>query len=264
MEEGNMVQSSSWKNPRFILKVLALVILGAIIVASILRERIVRDNEDTVTVTGRGKVSYQPDTAVVALGVKVENVAKAEEALNKLNDSTDKIIAAVKALGIPDEDIKTQTYSLAPHYEYSAESRNSSISGYDADQQLVIKAKGIDKDPGLSGRVIAEAGKAGSNQVIGVSFDISNLEELKQEARIQAINDAKSKSSELAKAAGIKKLGDVVSWYENIVQSPDNSQNFGYGAGGTGAEKATSAVPAQIPSGTGDIIIEMSVNYRTR
>jgi len=263
METENIIQNSNWKNPKVIFKMLALALVGAVIIVSILRERIVRDNEDTVTVVGRGKVSYQPDMAVVTLGVQVENIAKAEEALNKLNDATNKIISAIKVLGIPEEDIKTQTYSLVPHYEYKVENQSSAISGYDANQQLVIKVKGIDKDPGLSGRVITEAGRAGSNQVVGVSFDISNPEELKQRARIAAIKDANEKSASLAKAAGIRKLGNVVSWYENIIQSPDSSQNYGYGAGGN-AEKAASPVPAQIPSGTSDIIIEMGVNYRIR
>jgi uncharacterized protein YggE len=263
MEKENIAVNSNWKNPKFIFKILALVLVGAVIIVSILRERIVRDNENTVSVMGRGKISYQPDMAIVTLGVQIENATKAEEALSKLNDSANKIISAVKVLGIPQEDIKTQTYSLVPHYEYKTENQNSVVSGYDANQQLVIKVKGIDKDQGLSGRVIEEAGKAGSNQVIGVSFDISNLDELKQQARIEAIKDAKEKSASLAKAAGIRKLGNVVSWYENIIKSPDNSQNYNYGMGGN-AEKAVSPVSPQIPSGTDDIIIEMSVNYRIR
>lgn len=258
-----MVQNSNWKNPRFILKVLAVVLVGIIIIVSILREKIVHESEDSVTVVGRGRVSYQPDMATVTLGVRIENEAKAEEALNKLNEATEKIISAVKNLGIPEEDIKTQAYSLVPHYEYKEESRNSVISGYDANQQLLIKTKGIDKDPGISGKIIEEAGKAGSNQVTGVSFDISNLDELKQQARIEAIKDAKLKSASLSKAAGIEQLGNVVSWYENIIKSPDNSQNYGYGLGGSG-EKATSSVSPQIPSGTDDIIIEMGVIFRIK
>jgi uncharacterized protein YggE len=263
METENIAQNSNWKDPKFILKMLVAVMIAAIVIVAILRERIVNENSDTVSVTGRGKVSYQPDMAVVTLGVQIENAAKAEDALNKLNEATGKIISAVKVLGIPEKDIKTQTYSLVPHYEYKTEDRNSVVSGYDANQQLVIKVKGIDADPGVSGRVIEEAGKAGSNQVMGVSFDISNLEELKQEARIEAIKDAQEKSASLAKAAGIRKLGRVVSWYENIIKSPDSSQNYGYGMGGN-AEKSVSSVPAQIPSGTDDIVIEMGVNYRIK
>lgn len=262
MEEP-IALDSNWKSPKFILKALVSVLIAAIIVVAILREKIVNENSDTVSVTGRGEVSYQPDVSVVTLGVQVDNIAKAEEALDRLDEATGKIISAVKTLGIPEEDIKTQAYSLVPHYEYKMEERNSVISGYDASQQLLIRVRGIDKDPGFSGRVIKEAGEAGSNRVTGVSFDVSNLEELKQEARIQAINDARAKSASLAKAAGIRKLGNVVSWYENIIKSPDNSQNYGYGMGGD-AEKAVSSVPAQIPSGTDEIIIEMGVNYRIK
>lgn len=261
MEQENSILRIQWLNTKNVLIFLSVILLFVILLVSILREKIVSENNDTTTVIGQGKVSYQSDIAIVTLGVQVDRAFKAQEALNKLNDSMNKITESVKALGIPSEDIQTQSYSLSPHYDYQLGGGMSMPSGYDASQQIVIKVKNINSDPNLAGSVIESASEAGANKVIGISFDVSNLEELKQKARIEAINDAKSKSGGMAKAAGIGKLGKVVSWYENIIKSPD-SQNSSYGLGGS-SEKAVSAAP-QISSGTDEIIIEIGLNYRIR
>lgn len=256
---------SQWVNPKNAMIFASMILLFGIIFVSILREKIVNENNDITTITGQGKISYQPDIAVVTLGVQVDRVSKAQEALGKLNDSMNKVIEATKALGISAEDIQTQAYSLFPHYDYQITSGGATIpSGYDANQQIIIKVKGIDANPNLVGSVIESASGAGANQVVGISFDVSNLNELKQKARIEAINDARSKSGGLAKAAGIRKMGKVVSWYENIIKSPD-LQNSGYGMGGSDATLSSKAPLApQIPNGNQDIIIEIGLNYRIR
>lgn len=258
----NIPTKCQWKDPKFILAGAIIILVGAVMIISILRERIVNQNNDLTTVIGRGKISYQPDIAVVNLGVQIDKAPTAGEALGKLNESMGRVISSVKALGIPEEDIQTQSYSLYPHYDYQGDTGGVTIpSGYDANQQVSVKLKSIDKNPGLSSKVIEETSKAGANQVVGISFDVSNLEELKQKARIEAINDARAKAIGMAQAAGVRRLGKVVSWYENIVKSPD-AQNYSYGLGG--AEKSASSVSPQIPTGTEEIIIEMGLNYRVK
>jgi uncharacterized protein len=266
MENENTSLVKQLATPKNILIFISVILLFGVIAISILRERIVNENNDITTVIGRGKVSYQPDIEIITLGTQVNKAPTASEALNKLNSAMNNIVASAKALGIPEEDIETQAYSLQPHYDYQGTTGGITIpSGYDANQQVAIKAKGVDKNPDLASKIIESANSAGANQVIGITFDTSDLEKLKQEARIQAINDAKTKSAGLAQAAGIRKLGKVVSWYENVIQSPDN-QNSPYGGGmGAGTSNAEKTAPSpQIPTGTQDIIIEMGLNYRIR
>lgn len=258
--DGNNGAVSQYKSPKFILTLVSIIVLGAIVIVSILRERLVNQPQNQVAVTGQGKVTYQPDTANVVLGVHIEKAATAEEALRQINEKMGKIIPAVKAVGIKDEDIATQNYSLFPQYDYI--DGISRLSGYSADQQLAVKIKNIKDNPDLTGKVIAQAGKAGTNQVLSVRFDVSNINDLKQQARIKAVADARAKSGALAQAAGVK-LKKVTGWYENLIQSPD-AQNYasGFGAGGM-AEKAIAPAP-QIPTGTQEIIIEISLQYEVK
>src|SRR3989344_1840124 len=139
--DGNNNLLSQYKSPKFIITLLGVIVLGAIVIVSVLRERIVSQPQNQVAVTGQGKVAYQPDMANVVLGVHIEKAPTAEEALRQINEKMGKIIPAIKAVGIKKEDIATQNYSLFPQHDYL--DGISRLSGYGADQQLLVKIKKI-------------------------------------------------------------------------------------------------------------------------
>ncbi|MEI6288504.1 MAG: SIMPL domain-containing protein [bacterium] len=243
---------------KIILGILVLLCITAVAIVSIIRDRIVNIQQNQISVIGHVKVPYQPDIANVVLGVQVDKVAKAEDALNQLNEKVNKIIIAIKATGVADADIQTQNYSLTSQYDYI--NNVSVLGGYSANQQLTIKIRDIGVDNNKVSQVISKATTAGANQVNGVSFDVSNLQDLKQQARLLAIADARKKSEVIASALGVR-LKEVAGWWENIIQSPDTNQSYPYadGKGGMGGG-ASSAVPT-IPSGGQEIITEVNINY---
>lgn len=244
---------------KFVLILFGMLLLTGVIGLSIIRDRIVNWPNYQVSVVGQGKISYQPDVANVTLGVQIDKTPKAEDALNQLNDRMNKIVAAVKALGVEEADIKTQNYSLLPQYDYIE--GVSTSSGFSANEQLVIKVKNMKEETSKLSRIVEEASKAGANQVLGISYDVSNLEELKQQARLAAITDARGKADEVAKTAGVE-LGEVVGWWENLMQAPNYSYMYGYygnDKGGMGA----GASPT-VPAGTQEIIIEVNVSYKLK
>ena len=256
--------ASHFKSPRFVLLVTGMVLLATIVIVSIVREKIVNPSQNQVTVAGRGKVEYKPDTATVTLGVQVDKAPNAESALAQLNDKMNQIVAAEEALGIAKDKIKTQNYSLSPQYDYV--NGRTSVSGFTANQQLSIKVEGLGEDTKILGKAISAASQNGANQVSGVKFETADLEALKLEARTLAIQDAKAKSVALAKVAGVK-LGKVTNWYENVLASPDATDYpsaYGMGTGGSEMAVAKSAPSPQIPSGTQDIVIEMNVSYEVK
>lgn len=254
--------SANFKNPHFILLMSGMALLAGIIVVSMLREKIVNPSQNQVTISGRGKVEYKPDTATVTLGVQVDKAPTAENALLQLNEKMNRIIVAEEALGISKDKIQTKNYSLSPQYDYK--DGITSVSGYTASQQLAIKVEGIAESTELLGRAISEASRSGANQVLGISFETADIEKLKQQARVLAIQDAKAKSVAMAKAAGVK-LGEITNWYENILYSPD-MQNYpgAYGMGGEGLASTKATPQPQVPSGTQEIVIEMNVSYEVK
>lgn len=247
---------SGRRGPKFFILALAIICLAGIVVVSILRDRIVSQQYRQVTVTGQGRLSYQPDIAIVTLGVQIDKAPLAEEALNQLNAKVSSISSALKALGVSAENIQTQNYSVMPQYDYK--DNVSVVGGYNANQQLTVKITDYDKNPGSLNQVIAAASKAGANQILNLSFDASNLSDLKQQARVKAIADAREKSGALAAAAGVE-LKNIANWWENLIQ-PVPSYNYGgMGAGGVGG----GGMP-QVPSGSREIIIEIGVTYNIK
>lgn len=246
------------KKEKFILILIGMLLLTGVIIVSIVRERIMDNPHNQISVKGQGKVQYKSDIAVITLGVQIDKAETAESALNEMNNKMNNVISELKKFGVKEENIQTQNYSVETTYDEI--DGISKPAGYNANQKVTIKAEGIDKDQNLASNIISIASKAGANQIVGIKFDVSSLNELKQKARIKAIADAKLKSKTIAETTGVK-LKKIVGLYENITQSPDSYWNASYDYGGMGG--GASAGP-QIPSGTQEIIMEIELNYEIK
>lgn len=197
--------------------------------------------QSTFDVTGQSEMTVVPDEAKVNLGVTVNrlSVAQAQQEMNtKINAISNKL----QELGIKKEDIKTQNYSIYPDYDYRNE--RQIITGYHASTTLQVSLKDFEK----MNQVIDEATALGANQLGGISFDLSTQKEnqLKTEARKEAIEDAKNNAQELAKLSGMK-LGRIVNIWETPNYDPQPYLNaraeYDLAAGLGGAAEPTSIEP---------------------
>ena len=244
------MQNHKFGNKGFILKLVALLLLAGIVVVSIIRDRIVSNQQWTVQVPGEGRIAYTPDVAKVTLGVQVDRVANAEQAMKELNDKIANIIKTVKDQGIADSEIQTENYNLNPITDYI--NGRPVTSGYSANEQLLVTIKDI-ADNARVGKIISAATGAGANQVNNISFELSNMNQVKQEARIKAILDAKTKAQDLSQKTGVK-FGKIVGWWENTpVAMYDAKGGIGMG-GGVSPE-------ASVPSGSYEYVVEVNINY---
>lgn len=234
-----------------LITIIAILAVTAIAILAILRDRIVNYPQWQVSVSGQGKVSYEPDLANVTLGVQVDRAAQPQDALRQLNEKINQVLAAAKNAGIPEADIQTQSYSLYPQYDYIE--NVSTLAGYTANQQLIIRVRDIKKDKDAVSRVIAQTSQAGVNQIVGITFDVSNLNDLKQEARLKALSDATAKAANQAQAAGVE-LKRVVGWWENLVQAPGIPTPYLDGKGGMDSGPS-------VPSGTQEVVVEIGLTY---
>ena len=248
--------ANNWKSPKYGLMLVGILVLGAVIIVSIIRDRIVNQPQWQINVAGQGRVTYQPDLAKINLGVQVDKAAKAEDALKQLNDKMNRILDAVKKGGIAAEDIQTQNYSLNPAYD--TVNNINKLAGYNANQIVIVKVRDIQKNSGLIAKVISDATKAGANQINGVAFEYADMNKLRQDARLLAIADARKKSEEISKALDVK-LGKIVGWWENIVSPLDIAGNYTDGKGG--AAGVISGTP-EIPTGSQEVVIEVNINYQ--
>ncbi|MCU0678941.1 MAG: SIMPL domain-containing protein [Planctomycetes bacterium] len=251
----NTTSRAAWRHPANLLLLVGMLLLAAIIVISIVRDRIVNPPQFQISVTGQGKITYEPDIANINLGIEVSKVAKAADALKQLNDQMNKVIAAMEKAGIAQGDIMTQDYTLVPQYDVVNEI--TKLSGYTANQSVIVKVRDIEQKTDAASQVIAAASQAGVNKVNGIIFEASDIKELKQQARLKAIADARSNASEIEKALGVE-LGQIVGWWENYV-TPEAVYAYDLGKGGAGIGGGGNAV---VPSGTRELTLEVNVSYK--
>ena len=247
-------------NKKFILALLSTVLLTGILVVAIIRDRIVNNTQWTINVTGRGKVAYQPDTATVTVGVQIDKAFRAETALKELTSKINAILSALEKLKIAPKNIQTKNYTILPQYETIGYTTN--ITGYSANQQISIKVIEINSEANkkLISQIIENSTKAGANQILGVNFEMSNIEDVKQEARLKAITDARSKADVLTRTADVK-IKKIVGWWENQVYVPSQANSDYYGGLGMGGIGGGGENASQINSGEQEVIIEINVNY---
>ncbi|MCL4354505.1 SIMPL domain-containing protein [Patescibacteria group bacterium] len=149
---------------------------------------------------GTGKAVAAPDTATITVGI-TQDASTVSEAQNKVNSIINKIIEDIKKLGIEEKNIKTENYSV-----YPKQGRNR-VEGYTVSQNLEIKVKPIEK----INQVIDISVSGGANILNQSTFGFSDelKKKLEDQARKEAVRDAKVKAESLANAAGIK-IGKVI------------------------------------------------------
>lgn len=161
------------------------------------------ESKNTITVSDKGEVYARPDLALTTFSVITEKKTVAE-AMNENAEKMNAVINSVKEQGVEDKDLKTTTFNIYPRYEWYEKTEfypqgKRVLVGYEVRQSLQVKIRDMEK----IGEIIQEATDAGANQVGDLQFTIDNEDELKKQARGQAIEKAKRKAEELASQLGV-------------------------------------------------------------
>lgn len=172
-----------------------------------------RAAERSITVTGEATVSVAPDNANIRLGVTSQG-KNAREASEANARQMTNVLAAIKEAGVADRDVQTSRLSLQPQYE-QGKAGPARLLGFQVTNQITIRIREIDKFPGILDRAIA----AGANEMSGIEFVVSEQSKLLDQARDDAVSDARRKAELYAKAAGVK-LGPVTSITEEGSSPP--------------------------------------------
>lgn len=206
----------------------------------------------TITVSGDGKISAKPDIANVSLSV-VSKGLTVKQVTTDNNTKMNKVLAAVKDLGIDSKDITTSQYSLYPDYDYTSTSGVNKIIGYSLTQEITIKIRDLSKVDDVLDTGI----KSGANQVGSLSFDIDDTGAVKKQARQMAFEKAKQKAQEMSDQAGVR-LGRVVTFTEESPSYPMPYVNYAMESKSVGV----SAAPApSIEPGSKELTMSVSVTY---
>jgi uncharacterized protein YggE len=150
-----------------------------------------------ISVTGEATISVAPDLAEVDGGVTSE-ARTAREASEANNTAMGKVLLALKGAGIDEKDFQTSRLSLQPQ---NAPNRTgpATIVSYRASNRVTVRVRDVTKVASVIDTLVG----AGANEIGGINFMVSQASKLLDDAREQAISDARRKAEIYAKAVGV-------------------------------------------------------------
>lgn len=220
---------------------------------------------NTIVVSGNAEVFAIPDTATFTVSVHEEG-ATVGAAQDKATEKMNAIIAYLRESDVEEKNIKTVSYNVNPKYEWQATGicreghcppGNQKLVGFEVYQSISVKVKDTKK----AGDLLSGVGTKGASDVSGLSFTIEDEDQLKAQAREQAIAEAKGKADALARALGVEVVR-VVGFYEDSGGYPP----IAYGMGGDMARSMAqeSKIAPELPAGENKIVSNVNVTYEIR
>lgn len=187
-----------------------LVAAGALLASSLVlaQEDPRAGRPPVITVSASAEVSAQPDEAVVRLGVLAQ-APEAADAQQRVNETMQRILAAVTALGVAERSVRTEDLSLTPVYADQRpvpdrEPQEPRIVGYRASNVVAVEVTELAR----VGEIIDAGIGAGANQLQGISFGLRDDAEARAQAMRQAVAEAALQARAIADALGVR-LGRV-------------------------------------------------------
>lgn len=206
----------------------------------------------TVSVTGTGRVTVEPDTASIALGVTVFE-ADLAEAQAKATTQMNAIIDTVKDAGIADEDIQTSNYSVNVRQDYDENGNPTKVIGYDINNTVTVIVRDLD----ALGTILDSVVQSGANTIYGISFFTWDMTEATAQARVAAVADARAHADQLADAAGLS-VGRIVTITEGSSAAPPP---IPFGRAADMDMAAAESVPVPVQVGTQQVEVQVSITY---
>ena len=173
-------------------------------------------NSALLSLTSEGRSYRTPDIASFSAGV-VTQADTAGEAITANSSKMNDVVAALKRAGIAERDIQTAAITLQPRYSnpdleaqiLARETRQTyipptkpaspKIIGYEARNTVQVRVRRL----GEMGRIIDTLVAQGANEVNGPSFTLDEPRAALDEARNEAMTEARRRAELYARAAGM-------------------------------------------------------------
>ena len=203
----------------------------------------------TISVSGSGTAYLTPDIAYVNIGVHTEGT-NAAEAVSGNNTDSQKVIDALKGLGVASKDIQTTNFSIYPQQQYDSQGKPTGEIKYMVDNSVYVTVRNLNN----IGAILDGAVKAGANSINGIQFDVTDRTQALSDARKAALDNAKAQAQELAQAAGVT-LGPVQS-----ISIASGSTPIPFASVKAAPQAEAASVP--VSSGQLNITVQVDVVYQ--
>jgi len=150
-------------------------------------------DEVLVQISASGRADSRPDEARFTAGVStVAPTAAAASTGN--NEAINRVVAALRALGIRPEDIQTRSITL------NRVDFGPNRGRFEANNQIEVRVRDLRK----AGTAIGAATEAGANVLSGPNLDVADPEAASRAAYGAAYRAARARAEAYAEAAGLR------------------------------------------------------------
>lgn len=170
--------------------------------------------QEGIWVNGQGEVTVTPDLATLWLGVEAQ-ADTVTEAQSQAVEAMDNVMTALTDNGVDEDDIQTQYFSIDQVTRWDDD--EYVVIGYRVTNMVIAKIRDIDN----VGAIIDAVAEAGGDfiRINNIAFSVDDPSEYYEEAREEAMADAKDKAEQLADLAGIE-LGQPTYISEGNIYPP--------------------------------------------
>lgn len=193
----------------------------------------------TLAVSGTGEATADADIVTIVLGVQTRDESAAAAVAENGRMMVD-AVEALKAAGVPEEEIKTSRFSISPTRDW-IDGRLSDKVVFEVNNQITFTLDLADEMD--IGAFLDAAVGAGANTVESVTFALQDPKPVQEEALVEAVVDAMGKAGVISQAAGVS-LGRVLSISEGGYSPVPMAESRVYFAADAGA--ATPIVPGDV------------------
>lgn len=196
----------------------------------------------TISVTGSGEVEVAPDTGSINLGFRSQN-ADLATAKAEMTARMDALVKSLQQFNISEKDIQATQLFIYPNYTTTSDGKEV-FQSYQVSRSITV----IFKDLTQTDAILDASIKAGANTFNGLNFSYSKEQELRQDAVVKAIENAKSQAGFLAQNFGVKlgKVQTITTSAAFNVRSEMAVMQDRANAGGTGYVPGQVKVNAQV------------------
>jgi len=202
--------------------------------------------QEGVWVSGEGKVTVTPDIATLNVGITAQ-AASVAEAQSQAAEAMNRVMTALTDNGVAKKDIQTQHFSIEQVTRWDEEKQQEVVVGYRVTNMVTAKIREIDK----TGSIIDAVAAAGGDytRINNLSFSVDDPTPYYEEARQEAMADARAKAEQLAELSGVE-LGKPTYISENTPIFPIYPYR---------AYEAAAPAPMPTPISPGEVEISLTV-----
>jgi uncharacterized protein YggE len=171
-----------------------------------------------IVVSGEGKVSVKPDSVRIRFDF-LQRASRPLPAKQSVDAAVNRLLDMLDAYGIGSDDVTASGLSASEDVSYTDDGTRVS-NGFVAERNVTVVMGQIDRlneflDSGL---------RSGADEIGNVSFESTEADRLRKEAKRKAVDAAKLKAEEMAVAFGAD-LGPIYS-----IDSVNSRFTSGYGS----------------------------------